>query len=85
LLNLLNDLSLFLLLFDLLDNLLNVGNRLSLHSVLEVVGLLSELLVQVSNLLVFARDSITILLFEVDTDFVVNEREDHTVVEGDQV
>jgi hypothetical protein len=77
------DLSLFDF-FDT-DNLFNVGGGLGLHGVLEVVGLLSELLVLVSNLLVFTRDDVTILLFEVDADFVVDEGEDHAVVEGDQV
>jgi hypothetical protein len=76
---------LFFLHFDLLDNLCNIGGSAGFHGVLEVVGLLSEFLVLVSNLLVFARDDVTILLFEVYTDFVVDEREDHAVVEGDQV
>jgi len=46
---------------------------------------LSKLIKSVSNGIVLLSDNTRFLLFKVNSEFIVNERDDHTVMEGDQI
>ena len=63
----------------------NVGFLLDLHGVGKVGRRLSELIKSVSNGIVLLSDNTRFLLFKVNSKFIVNERDDHTVMERDEV
>jgi len=64
---------LFFFLFYLVNYLLDVESRLGLNSCLELVGLSFKLLLRFSYLSVLSVKSITVFLFKVHSDLVINE------------
>jgi hypothetical protein len=71
---------LLFLLFNLVNNLLDVGPRFSLNSGLELSSLSLELLLRFGDLCVFSIKSVTVFLFKVDTDLVIDKGENHAIV-----
>lgn len=63
----------------------NIAFRLGFHGVSKVSRGLSKLIKSVSNGIVLLSDNTRFLLFKVNSKFIVNERDDHTVMEGDQI
>jgi len=71
---------LLFLLFNLVNDFLDVGPRFSLNSGLELSGLSLKLLLRFGDLCVFSIKSVTVFLFKVDTDLVIDEGENHAIV-----
>lgn len=66
-------------------SLLNFGNGVRLNCGLELIACFHEMFVGSLNLLFLSLNLTSILLFKIDTDLVVDERNHHSIVERDQV
>jgi hypothetical protein len=66
-------------------SLFNFGDGVGLDCGLELIACFRKMLVGSLNLLLLSLNLAGILLFKINTDLVVDERNDHSIVERDQV